>query len=175
MVAVAEHHRREIALPVVPEELCVVVHVLGQLPHIGEFVHHQQAQLVAGVQEMAGRRIVGAAHGVEAGVLELAHAAVFRRAVGLGAEQAVVMVHAASLEEQRFTVELKPFRGVDFNRTDAEAGLVAVEFHVIFRKQADFCGVKRRTVRRPEDRIRHGQVQGRSGGSRCRDTRSDAL
>ena len=80
VVAVAHQHRGEVALPVVLEELRIIVDVLGLLPHVRKLIHHQQAQLVAGVQEIAGRRIMGAADGIEAGVLELANAAVFGRA-----------------------------------------------------------------------------------------------
>ena len=49
---------------------------LGPRPDVGQLVHHEHAVPVARVEHRAAHRVVRAAQGVEAGLLEQPHAAV---------------------------------------------------------------------------------------------------
>ena len=59
MVVVRLHHMLDIALPVSGEIDGIIIAYLALVPHIHQFVHHIDAQPVAGFQQRLGRRIVG--------------------------------------------------------------------------------------------------------------------
>lgn len=67
MVAVAQRHALDVALPPIIERTVIVEGVFAFAPAVERFIDHKQAQPVAGVQEGRGRRVVRASHGVEAG------------------------------------------------------------------------------------------------------------
>ena len=74
----------------------VVQGVLALVPHIKRLVHHQHADLVAGLEKRQGGRIVGDAQGVEARLLETGDLAPLRVGEGGGAQSAVVVVDTAA-------------------------------------------------------------------------------
>ena len=150
MVPVPQHHIGKVAFPAFNEELGVVVCILGLFPHVGELVHYQQAQFVAGFQEIAGRRVVGAADGIVAAFLELAHPAVFGRAVSGGSQQAVVVMDAAAPEKDRLTVDAETVLGVTRDGANAETLLVAVQEGAVLVFQLHTGGIEMGMLRVPE-------------------------
>ncbi len=79
VVDVVGDERLEVALPPLGEVEAVVEGDLGPRPRVGELVHDEHAVTVARAQQRAGRRVVGAADGVEAGRLEDADPSVLGR------------------------------------------------------------------------------------------------
>src|SRR3569833_2453949 len=71
MIAIAEDHAFEIALPPVLEVEVIILRIfVAGLPAIKGFVDDQHAQAIAGIEEIARWRIVASAYGVVAVRLE---------------------------------------------------------------------------------------------------------
>ncbi len=153
MVAVAQQHRVQVALPPFVEVTGVIVAVLATLPAVESLVHDQHAQLVAGVEERLGGRVVGTADGIETGRLGQADAPVFGVVVGCGAERAVVVVHARSLEFHRLAVEFESLLGVERDRANPEA-LANDIHHLALDHHLGNRRVEVRRVQRPQRRDR---------------------
>ena len=88
----------------------IVVPALVMEPHIPAFVHQVDAQRVAGLQHGAGTGIMGGTDGVEAGVLQLLHAAPFGFVPGRRAQDAAVVMDAAAPKERFLPVDQKSLR-----------------------------------------------------------------
>ena len=67
-------------------------------PHVGELVHHEHAVAVARVQHPSADRVVRAADGVEAGILQQSHTPVLGRVESRRTERAAVVVHACATQ-----------------------------------------------------------------------------
>ena len=66
MIAVPQHHRRNILLPPFIEVAAVIELDLVRLPHVERLIENQQAEAVARVQERGRRRVVRRAHRIHA-------------------------------------------------------------------------------------------------------------
>ena len=127
MAAVAAHHGGHLLLPAIQEVDVLVQGALALAPGVEGLVHHVEPQYVAGVEEAGGRRVVGAAHGVEAVLLQQAGLAVFAAPVAGRAQQAVVVVHAAALELDGLAVDQQALLGVDGHRAHARLHALLVQ------------------------------------------------
>ena len=105
MIAIAQHHRRDIPLPPFVKVCAVIELDLVRLPGIEGLVEHQQAKPVAGVQKSGRRRIVRRSHRVIAGRLEQFHPALLGAIKRGGPQRAVVMMDAATCELDRLAVQ----------------------------------------------------------------------
>ncbi len=70
MVAVAADERAQVGLVPVGEEAVVVVAVFALLPVVEGLVDDEQAEAVAGFEELGGVGVVGGADGVDAHVAQ---------------------------------------------------------------------------------------------------------
>ena len=114
MVAVAADHALELRESVLRR---------GHLPRLGD---DQHAQAVAGVEQRRRRRVVRAAPGVRAQMLE-ARDPPFVQGIGnRRADAGVVVVVARALELERPAVEEEALRGIERDRADAERRLERV-------------------------------------------------
>ena len=77
MVAVPQNHCRQISAPPIVKVHVVVVDILAFAPAVEGFVDHQHTQPITGVQKRGSRRVVGAAHRIEAVGFEQFHLALF--------------------------------------------------------------------------------------------------
>ena len=107
MVAIAQHHGVDVALPPLVEEDAVIVSVFALRPAIERFVHDQHAQPVAGVEDIRGGRVVRGADGVEPGRLEHFDAPLLRAVEGRRPQGAVVVMHAPAAQLHRSPVDLE--------------------------------------------------------------------
>ena len=162
MVAVADDHAGEVALPPVFEVEVVVVRVLvAGLPAVEGLVDHEHALAVASVEKRGRRRIMAGANGVVAVGLEDLDAALFGARDAGGAERAVVMMHAAAAQLVGLAIDAQAVRGVDFDLADADAERGGGrDFAVGFDE--DLSAIEVRVGRGPEMRI------GETDGAGCR-------
>ena len=105
----------------IPAEV-IGVSVLGLDPAVKEFFNHQQAQLVADVDEVLVGGVVAGADGVDAHVLHDGELAVHGVIVGGGAQSALVVVEADAVELDIFAVEMEAV-AVKAEISEAEGGL----------------------------------------------------
>ncbi len=120
MVPVAQYHALKVALPPVGKGYMVVVGSLAFPPAVEGLVDHEHAQSVAGIQEGRRGRVVGAADGVIAIGLVKLNLALLSPVVGCGAQDAVVVMHAAAAELGLLPVEEEAVGGAELDRADAE-------------------------------------------------------
>ena len=150
MVAVAQDHGVQIALPPVLEEPVVVVGVLALLPAVEGFVHDQHAQPVAGVEEGRRGRIVAGADGIEAAGLQQLDAALLGAVNGRRAQRPVVVVHAAALAQlSGWPLSGKPRSALNW-MSRMPKGRPGAVHHRAARQHLHFSPVKRWLVRRPQ-------------------------
>ncbi len=174
MIAVAQHHRAEVALPPVGEVRVIVLRVGGllALPLIEGLVHHQHAQAVARVEKRGRGRVVAGADGVEAVRLHQLDAALLGAIDRGGAEQAVVVVQAAALQLDALAVDAQAALRVHFHSADAERGGHGVR-RLAASEQFDLGAVEPGSARGPQ--LRRGHVEdllhagGAAGGERLAD------
>ena len=133
MVAVLPHHRVDVGGPPVGKRLGVVVVHLGFGPHVEGLVHHQHAEAVARVEHPPAHRVVRAAQGVEAGVLQDLDAAFVGPRDGRRADHAIVVVDARPAELNCFAIDAQAALGVDLNRADAKGRGLAVDLGAVDR------------------------------------------
>ncbi len=112
VVVVLGHHLSRRVLPELGEIQAEVVGVLGLVPHIRQLVHHQNTHVITGFQQGRPRRMVGAANGVEARLLQLFHAETLGLVEVRAADNAVVVMNAGSPELHGLAVDAKPLAGV---------------------------------------------------------------
>ena len=105
MIAVAQHHCRDVVLPAGVDKGRVVVGILAVAPAVECFVDHEEAYAVAGVEECLGRQVVRCAHGVEPGFFHKRGFAYLGAVVSGGSEDAVVVVEATAVEYYGAAVE----------------------------------------------------------------------
>ena len=101
MVVVFDHHGSEILFPPRTEILVrIVVGVFMHQPVVAEFIHDIHTQLVTGIQQGFGRRVMGGTYRVEAGLLEQPDAAEFSSFKGARAQNTVVVVDAGAAKQR---------------------------------------------------------------------------
>src|SRR5699024_5552944 len=110
----------DVPLPPVLEPQVVDIAVLANAPAVEELVDDVDAQLVAGVQQRLGGRVVGGADGVVAAFPQLLDFAELRPGQRGRAQNAVVVVDAAAVELHLPAVDLHALGGGDLNLADAD-------------------------------------------------------
>ena len=148
MAPVPPHPGRHVLGIGVGEEAGVVIGGLGQLPHVVELVHHQQAQAVAQVQQLPGGRIVAGADGVHAHLLHQPQLPFRRLFVERRAQRAQIVVQAHAVQLDDLAVEEKALIRGEFRFPEAHGnrlGLLA---------QGQPQAVEHGHVRRPGKDIR---------------------
>ena len=132
--------------------------VFRALPFVEGFVHHQQAQFVAKVQQVRIGRIMGRAQSVAARRLEFAQPPfphVFRHR---RAQAARVVMHAHAPQLHIFPVQEKA--RVRVKAEHAEAGFQKRRVHhIAVLQRLSFQHVQGGAVRAPQPGIVHGQLR----------------
>lgn len=98
VIAIAQDHRVQIALPPIIEVFAVVLRILAFFPAVKGLVQHQHAQPVAGIQKNGGGGIVAGADRVVAIRFHELNSAFFGAVNRRRAERAVVMMYAAAAQ-----------------------------------------------------------------------------
>ena len=114
MVAVAAHQVLELREP------------FGAGGHHAGFVEHQHAQLVGGVEQLRGGRIVRGAQRVAAHFLQRAHAVILHRIGHRRAHAGVVLMVAGALQFDGLAVEQEALVRIKHAGADAEGRLIAI-------------------------------------------------
>ena len=151
MVPVPPHPAPHVPGPAFREEAGVIVGRLGALPHVGEFVDHQHAQLIADVQRAAGRRIVGSAQGVDAHLLHDPHLAAEGLGVERRAQRAEIVMQAHTAKLERLAVQEEAPVRVKLSRSEADAPA-----HDLFAADG-LQGVEAGRIAAPHARVIHRQ------------------
>ena len=164
MVAVALHHTREVTLPPLVEEAGIVVGVLVQFPHIGEFIDHEDAQLIAGIEERLRRWIMRATDGIITVGFHHFHAPIFGTVDGCRTQKSVIVVNASALEQQRFAIQQKTAGGRKRYCSDAE-GLRVTVHQFAMTLDCDLRAIHIWFIHRPQPRMQnvHRLLQGGFG------------
>ncbi len=153
MVAIAQHHRREILLPPCIEVAGVIEFDLVRLPHVERLVENQQADPVAGIQKCGARRIVRSPHRTVSRRLQQFHSALFGAVECCRTQRPVVVVNAAARQLHRLAVQKQSlFRGPR-ERSNSEGGFHLVDDFAVFSHLGDgaiHCG----RTGRPQIRVR---------------------
>ena len=121
MIAVAQDHALQIALPPLLEVEVVVLRILvARLPAVEGLVDDEHPEAVAGIEEITRRRIVAGADRVEAAGLQHLDAALFGAGNACRSERAVVVMHASAAKLDALAVHAQALRGIDFDLADAD-------------------------------------------------------
>jgi hypothetical protein len=115
------------AIAIAANEIGELTDAFGIGGHHAGFIEDEHAELVAGIEQFRGGRIVRRAQGVAAHFLELADAEVLHRVRDCGAHAGMVLVIAGSFQLDDFAVEEETLDGVELHGANAEAGLVAID------------------------------------------------
>ena len=110
-----EHRPHENArvIAVAPDHPFELADVFGRDVEVARFVHDEHSQSVAYVEKLLGWRVVGAADGIDAHFLELAHAELPKGGRHGDADSRVVLMVADALDFQRLVVEIKTRGGIE--------------------------------------------------------------
>ena len=132
VVAVGAHPCAHVALvPGLKEIRVAVLPLAGRTnmaPLVEHLVLHEEAELVAEVEEVGVLGVVRAADGVHAGFLQLEEAALHRGAIVGRAEHAEVVVDAHAVQRHAASVQLEPARvWIERDRADAVAERLALD------------------------------------------------
>ena len=168
VIPVALHHALQVGAVPLGEVLGIAVAlggidivalpplVLGALPLVEGLVHHQQAQLVAQIQQMGVRRIVGGAQGVASGGLELLKPPPPDLLGRCRTQCARVMMDAHAAELHVFAIEEEALVGVEADGTDAHKQLPFIGNPAILQHLAH-QRVQRGALRAPQRGMGHPQ------------------
>ena len=120
MVAVALHEVADVAFVPFVEETCVVEFGLALAPHVHGLVYHHETHLVAQVEKLRCRRIVGAAYGIAAHLLEHLKFPLNGAAVHRSPETAHVMMQADAEQLDRIAIEEEALVGIPGDAAETE-------------------------------------------------------
>ena len=152
MVEVFPDHQAHIGLPPLFKVHCVVQIILGACPHVGKLVHHIHAELIAGIQQHRGRRVVRDADGIESGLFQQSDLTELCVPIGRSAEDAAVVVDAGAAELDALPVHAQTSHRIQCQAADAEAVCGRVNL-LLSVTEAAFHSVQRRAFLRPESGI----------------------
>ena len=153
MVAVAPYHGGQVLAPVFPEKgVVVILQQLGLFPDVERLVHHDHAQLVAAIQEIRRRGIVGAADRIETVGLDQFHLAALGPVDSDGAQYAIVMMEAGALELIGLAVDLEARFGRHADGADPET-LADLVRHLSLAGQRDLGRVQVWRIGGPQRRL----------------------
>lgn len=150
MIAIFAHHRSQVVGVMVTERRRIIVAGFMHPPHVECLVHNQQTKLIAGIEEGLGQRIMGRANGVETLLFHDARAAIFGLRQGRRTENAVVVVHAAAVEQDALAVDSQALACIEGQRADTKTLGMGVEQGAVCVVQFDACGVECRRIWGPE-------------------------
>ena len=134
---VAPNHRAQVGLAPVVEEEAVIIRALGHAPRVERFLHHDEAEAVAQVEELGRGGIVRSADGVAAQVAHEFELSLHRAQVQRGTQRAEIVVQTNALDVEALAVEEKTIRGRELNRADAEQGLDDVGGFAVLLERGD--------------------------------------
>ena len=113
------------------------VAVLGQSPGVEGLVDEHDALAVGNLHQLRSGGVMGDADGVAAHLLQNLHLALDGAVPGLGAQSALVVVHAHALELGGLAVELKTSGVVELGPAEAELGGIGVHHLVVHQHLGD--------------------------------------
>ncbi len=119
-IVVLLHDARHVLFPVRYEVPGIIMRVFRTGPDVRQFIHHQHAQLVAGVQHRLAHRVVRAADAVKTRRLHLFAAAFLRPIKRRRPDNAIVMVNAGAAQVHFLAIEAKTIFRVHGYCTNAE-------------------------------------------------------
>ena len=122
MTVITQQHTHQVILPPLVE----VLGIIARLPFVEGLIDDQETHTVAEIEELRGRRIVTAADGVDAELLEDLQLALHRPQRQGGTKRGVILMDAEALDFQRLAVEKEPPVGGKFGGPDAKRALDAV-------------------------------------------------
>ena len=120
MAGVAPHHALHLLLGLFVEEEVEVMRIFLRAPSVESLVDDQHPQGVAGRQESWRRRVMGCAQQIKAGLLHQPHLADLSSIEGCSPKQAIVMMQASAIEDNRLAVEAEALLSVVFYGANAK-------------------------------------------------------
>src|SRR5271166_1614479 len=160
MIAVAQHHRREVLLPPLIEVAGVIELNFVRLSHIERFIQHQDTDAIACIQERGGWRVMRRSHGIVTSRLEQLDSSFFSTVKSRRSEGSVVMMNAAADQLDGLPIEHQAFIGRPGKRPHAKAGLEPVDYLAALHNFSD-RSIERWALRRPK--LRTGERDLHSG------------
>ena len=155
MVPVAQHHRRDIALPPRVKIIPIVELHLVRLPRIERLIQHQQPEPVARIQKCRRRRIVRRPHRVVPRPLQQLHPPLLGPVKRRRPQRPVIVVHAPTRQLHRLSIQQQPRLRRPRQRPYPERRLHLVH-HLAALANPRNRAVHRRPLRRPQRRPGHG-------------------
>ena len=138
------------------------------------FIDYEETVLVAEVEDVFARRIMGAAVGVRPHFLELFDAEFLDRGGDGDADARMVLVVADAFELDRLAVDGEPVREIELENTESEIdGLFII--HALFVLERDFELIKHGRIRRPGLRRPDADGIRKPDGLVCRKRREETL
>ena len=104
----------------------IVVTLLSKEPGVKCFLNDHQAQLVANLQQLVGRRVVGDADSIDAHPLEDFHLSLDGTVIRHSAQCALVVVHTHAVELHPLAVEEEAVVDGKLRPTESKAALITV-------------------------------------------------
>ena len=116
----------------------IIVRVFAGRPAIKRLVHHNEAHLVAQIQQLRSRRIVARADGVDAGLAQNFQLPLQRADVDGRAERAEIVVVANAVQLDVLAVKKKSFVHGELRSADAKRRFVNIHgASVLFHRGHD--------------------------------------
>ena len=112
MIAVAQNHCCQVFAEARVDGEMIVERILLGIPAVERFIDHHHAQAVARIEHGACLRIMGSTNEIEPSLLHQAHLAYLGSIECHCAQNAIVVVHACSIDERRLSVEQESSRGI---------------------------------------------------------------
>ena len=93
---------------------------LHTIPIVKRLIHHIKTHFIASFHQTAAHRVVGAADCVEPGLFDIAGAVQFGGIIVDNADNAHIIMDAATAQKRRFPIDKQSTRGVNFNYTQTK-------------------------------------------------------
>ena len=126
MIAVAQYKVGEVALCPFVKKSGIVVLSLASAPHIKRLIHDYKSHRVTHGEQFGRWRIMRAAYGVGAHLLQYAKLAMKGIFIDSRTQATEVMVLAHTVYLHRLSVERESLGGIEFEGTESSGGLVCI-------------------------------------------------
>ncbi len=126
MIAVPQHHTLDIFFRPVRKKPVIIVRLLRDFPTVKSLVHHQHAQAVAGIQKLLRGWVVAGADGIKAIGFHQFDAALFGTVESCSAQNTIVVMHAASTQNNPLAIQQKTFVGRKVQGTNTKLRFIHI-------------------------------------------------